>query len=120
MSAGEKETRLEAILTDTTTLCGQIEAAAQEVKELVANDDVLADGKLFVLEQVSRRPPPLVQACDRCLIDVPRIESHLMSLFIAMAAFSFLMSTCLRHSFGQNAVHGSRLIYKIVVFEAAL
>lgn len=56
MSAGEKETRLEAILTDTTTLCGQIEANAAELKALLETAEDDADGevnkRVFVLEQV--------------------------------------------------------------------
>ncbi|CAB1120827.1 unnamed protein product [Ectocarpus sp. CCAP 1310/34] len=55
MSAGEKETRLETILTDTMTLCGQIEVVAQEVKELVSKDvgdnDARVEYQVFVLEQ---------------------------------------------------------------------
>lgn len=58
MSAGEKETRLETILTDTTTLCGQIEVVAREVKELVSKDggdnDARVEYQVFVLEQVGR------------------------------------------------------------------
>lgn len=54
MSAGERETRLEAILTDTTTLCGQIEANAQELKVLLdsGEDDGDVNKRVFVLEQV--------------------------------------------------------------------
>lgn len=57
MSAGEKETRLEAILIDTTTLCGQIEANARELKVLLESgeDDGGVNARVFVLEQVRRR-----------------------------------------------------------------
>lgn len=54
MSAGEKDTRLEAILTDTTTLCGQIEANEQELTVLLESgeDDGDVNKRVFVLEQV--------------------------------------------------------------------
>lgn len=54
MSAGEKETRLEAILTDTTTLCGQIEANSEQLKALLetGEDDAAVNARVYVLEQV--------------------------------------------------------------------
>lgn len=67
MFAGERETRLEAILTDTTTLCGQIEANAEELKVLLESGDEDRDGdvnkRVFVLEQVLN---VCVHACTSC------------------------------------------------------
>jgi len=54
MSAGEKETRLEAILTDTTTLCEQIEANSEQLKALLetGEDDAAVNARVYVLDQV--------------------------------------------------------------------
>lgn len=71
ISAAEKETRLEAILPDTMSLCDQIELKSEELKELVekieaaavaeeeeegegesGDLDRIAETEIFVLEQV--------------------------------------------------------------------
>lgn len=68
MSAVEKETRLEAILPDTTSLCDQIETKSRELKELLegfqgeqaaldgdgeeVDIDLRMERDVFVLQQV--------------------------------------------------------------------
>lgn len=49
MSAVEKETRLETILPDTTSLCGQIESKSKELKELLDKLDDVEDGDEAVM-----------------------------------------------------------------------
>ena len=62
----EKETRLEAILPDTMSLCDQIELKSKELKQLLekieaAGDgaeggelDAIAESEVFVLQQVRK------------------------------------------------------------------
>ena len=66
ISAVEKETRLEAILPDTMSLCDQIELKSKELKQLLekieaAGDgaeggelDAIAESEVFVLQQVRK------------------------------------------------------------------
>lgn len=55
MSADEKETRLEAISPDTTSLCAQIERLSEELCVKIAEQEegfeVDIDGDVFVLKQ---------------------------------------------------------------------
>lgn len=72
----EKETRLEAILPDTTFLCGQIEMKAEELKQLQrdseaagegAEDDPLdlrLAGEIFVLQQVRKNEEKMHGKCQ--------------------------------------------------------
>lgn len=100
MSAGEKETRLEAILTDTTTLCGQIEANAQELKVLLESgeDDGDVNARVFVLEQVRS-----VGAVRAGVTTVACVASYAhRSKWVAGVSFSVGLSLLLARQMGRG------------------
>eukprot|EP00903_Cladosiphon_okamuranus_P019411 g17847.t1 len=99
MSAGEKETRLEAILTDTTTLCRQIEANSRELKVLLESgeDDRDVNKRVFVLEQLLKLAAHadfseeagrrrLVTLLQNLLVDVNLVHHLVEPSMLALAA----------------------------------
>ena len=102
ISAVEKETRLEAILPDTTSLCDQIELKSKELKQLLerieASEeeresielDHIAENEIFVLEQVrwlSFVPPDI--SLSTYLVDL-RSARVVVELSIARRFFADL------------------------------